>query len=75
MDMFDIIFSRVLMALILVEVFADQQQWSMSFTPHFSLSLTDHSQITSKPKQPTSRPLKFRKAHLTPKKTLTAASS
>lgn len=35
MDMFDIIFSRVLMALILVEVFADQQQWSMSFELHF----------------------------------------
>ncbi|TLD37049.1 DUF1295-domain-containing protein [Venturia nashicola] len=28
MDMFDIILSRVLMALILVEVFADQQQWN-----------------------------------------------
>ncbi|KAE9980020.1 hypothetical protein EG328_000515 [Venturia inaequalis] len=28
MDIFDIVFSRVLMALILVEVFADQQQWN-----------------------------------------------
>jgi len=29
MELVDIIFSRVLMGLILVEVFADQQQWSM----------------------------------------------
>jgi hypothetical protein len=31
MEMVDIIFSRALMGLILVEVFADQQQWSMPF--------------------------------------------
>lgn len=75
MDMFDIIFSRVLMALILVEVFADQQQWSMSFDLHLSTTLTDLFQITSKPRQHTSKPPKCHKAHNTPKKTSIAASS
>jgi hypothetical protein len=68
----DVIFARVLMGLVLVECFADQQQWSKFFAPSRSINLLICRvvKISRKPKNPIRRLLKF-PTNLN-KKTLTA---